>query len=1207
MAELPSSIHVPVAGDLRPYFVLEVEAELEGGTSRFGGWWAAVWSSSIPCMQIGIGDGYPVGRAIAIEDDGATSVRRDLLAQAAFFVTTRASSLATAREVGVRTLFVPDGEARVDPLPKEVTGFEGCRVLRAPTAFRRDLLLQDVQREFERLAPGILRRDLGESARCRERLRCYLGGKLADLGHGGCKILPDAVGVDFFKYDADDWIGDVRDLYFFGDQSFDAVYSSHCLEDLWDPRQALEEWSRILRIGGHLSLYLPLRDFYPNVGTEGANPGHKDDYVPEDVEEFAKDLGNLDVVRSERFENEDSFEVILRKRAGRSFYLPSGNSGPAAGSTASGLPGSGSPAHDLPQVSLLIVENVDSNEELAARRLRTTIACAEQSLAGVPHETLVLVRTRHAIDDRASLGELAILHRSVRIIEDRTPMPYPARVALLARQARADFAIHLLPGTVPIGSALAHLFAAASTDGGFATARAIGIDGTERSRQDAVVAATCVATRTLASDAFARSAYHTPLIFEALREDHATSISSTNAWVLTGGVPSIPDAGRGFGQLAFDRSLLARRRPATSSDDHRRSGQRVLFVCLRTFGDAILSTVALDAIAREHPNARIDVLTEASNAWIYASHERVERVVTCPPAAERISEELAIHRALFGCEPQDGQERSDYDRFVLCSPRLDNASYCDAGGMRLASYYAAQAGVRSARGVPVIRLPEDAARECAALRARLSLDGSYAVLHTKAGWDSKSPTPRQAIQIVDRLASHGLPVVIVGGTDEYVDHPKAINIAGTIPAPTSAALIAGAACYVGPDSGCLHLASAFGVPSLALFAGSHPWIAPPLATGSTSLLSFTSCVRPCGRSCRDKTCDMRGITHDQLETEIDALVERAILGNTPTWDTATHRILCDGAEVTWIDGRDGPERLEATACAGNVVDLATNVMRGVRTATALAPIHAISLGEPASELQRIRYALAESNTPEGHAVHHSPQLETVLAGLDRRTRLDALITLAAHAAHDSNAALAISWLERAALHLRATITGENGRARPAYSAWLDVVFAFLTTVPPSGKYTVASITEHALAFWFEHLDTALSSHTLLQLGPACRHAPESLRNTIADNLETIEEHRLGYGELRRCSAALRLLERNDRALQLIDSRRRRIQDPELLGNLAWDKAIILLEDETRRDELASALLEASRFSDTEATREVAGRLLATLPTTTTDSFTMQPA
>ncbi|MCA8968472.1 MAG: methyltransferase domain-containing protein [Planctomycetes bacterium] len=1202
MAELPSSIRVPVAEDLRPYFVLEVESELEGATSRFGGWWAAVWSSSIPCMQLGVGDGYPVGRAIAVEDDGERSVRTELLANAAFFVTTRESSLTTAREVGVQTLFVPDGEPRVDPLPEAATGFDRCRILRAHTSFRRDLLLQDVQREFERLAPGILRRDLGESARCRERLRHYLGGKLADLGHGGCKILPDAVGVDFFKYDADDWIGDVRDLYFFGDQSFDAVYSSHCLEDLWDPRQALEEWSRILRIGGHLSLYLPLRDFYPNVGTEGANPGHKDDYVPEDVEGFAKDLGNLDVVRSERFEDEDSFEVILRKRAGRSFYLPTGNFGPVAGTT-----GSASPSGELPKVSVLIVENVDSNDELAARRLRTTIACAEQSLEGVPHETLVLVRTRHAIDDRASLGELAILHENVRIIEDRTPMTYPGRVALLAKQARAEFSIHLLPGTVPIGSALEHLFAAASSGGGFASARAIGIDGTERSRQDAVAAASCVATRTLVDDAFAGSAYHTPLVFEALLQEHEAASCATNAWVLTGGIPSIPDAGRGYGQLAFDRSLLARRLPARRGEDSRHSGQRVLFVCLRTFGDAILSTIALDALAREHPNDRIDVLTEASNAWIYASHERVARVVTCPPAAERVSEELAIHRALFGCAPRSGQERCEYDRFVLCSPRLDNASYCDAGGMRLASYYAAQAGVRTSRGIPVIRVPEDATRESDRLRARLLHGAPYAVLHTTAGWDSKSLTPPQAIQIVDRLASHGLPVIVVGGPDEHVDHPKAINLAGTVPAPTSAALIAGATCYVGPDSGCLHLASTFGVPSLALFAGSHPWIAPPLAAGSTSLLSFTSCVRPCGRSCRDKTCDMRGITRDQLETEIDALVQRAMHGDPPAWDTATHRVMCDGTEVTWIDGRDGPERLEATACAGNVVDLATNGTRSVHSANQFAQLDAITLGEPATELQRIRSALVESETPARYAVHHSPQLEAILARLDRRTRLDAFITLAAHAAHVSNTSLAISWLERAALHLRATIAGENGRARPAYSAWLDVVFAFLTTVPPSGDYTVASITEHALAFWFEHLEAAPSSHTLLQLGPACRHAPESLRNTIADNLERIEEHRIGYNELRRCNAALRLLGRPERALQLINSRRRRIQDPVLLGNLAWDKALVLLEDETRRDELASALLEASRFSDTEATREVAGRLLATLPVTTKDSLAMQPA
>jgi hypothetical protein len=39
-------------------------------------------------------------------------------------------------------------------------------------------------------------------------------------------------------------------------------------------------WWSLLKVGGHLCLYLPHRDLYPNIGTEGANPDHKHDFVP---------------------------------------------------------------------------------------------------------------------------------------------------------------------------------------------------------------------------------------------------------------------------------------------------------------------------------------------------------------------------------------------------------------------------------------------------------------------------------------------------------------------------------------------------------------------------------------------------------------------------------------------------------------------------------------------------------------------------------------------------------------------------------------------------------------------------------------------------------------------------------------------------------------------------------------------------------------
>jgi hypothetical protein len=65
-------------------------------------------------------------------------------------------------------------------------------------------------------------------------------------------------------------------------------------------------------------LYLPHRDLYPNIGTEGANPDHKHDFVPERHRGCAHGAGlrHFDVLVNEvRDEgNEYSFLLVMRKR-----------------------------------------------------------------------------------------------------------------------------------------------------------------------------------------------------------------------------------------------------------------------------------------------------------------------------------------------------------------------------------------------------------------------------------------------------------------------------------------------------------------------------------------------------------------------------------------------------------------------------------------------------------------------------------------------------------------------------------------------------------------------------------------------------------------------------------------------------------------------------------------------------------------------------
>jgi len=160
----------------------------------------------------------------------------------------------------------------------------------------------------------------------------YTRGQGLDLGCGPSKIWPHAISVDNYSDTAlfgvqmkPDVVSNVTDLKVFGSASMDWVFSSHVLEHI-EPTKVtgtLKEWFRVLKPSGYLVLYLPHRDFYPLIGTEGSNPDHKSDFAPQDVVDAMKNVGAWDLVRNED-RNEDreySFFQVYRKRTdGKHLY-----------------------------------------------------------------------------------------------------------------------------------------------------------------------------------------------------------------------------------------------------------------------------------------------------------------------------------------------------------------------------------------------------------------------------------------------------------------------------------------------------------------------------------------------------------------------------------------------------------------------------------------------------------------------------------------------------------------------------------------------------------------------------------------------------------------------------------------------------------------------------------------------------------------------
>lgn len=156
-----------------------------------------------------------------------------------------------------------------------------------------------------------------EMAKCRRRLASFLKGAGLDLGCGKEKVCESAIGIDNgCKTDINIDLGSIDALRIFSDGAFDYVFSSHLLEDFTATEAVLKEWWRVIRQGGHLLLYGPDPDYYPKIGTAGANPNHKKDLYWQDVWSIIKGFGNAKLISASRHNdsNEYSWQLIIQKK-----------------------------------------------------------------------------------------------------------------------------------------------------------------------------------------------------------------------------------------------------------------------------------------------------------------------------------------------------------------------------------------------------------------------------------------------------------------------------------------------------------------------------------------------------------------------------------------------------------------------------------------------------------------------------------------------------------------------------------------------------------------------------------------------------------------------------------------------------------------------------------------------------------------------------
>jgi heptosyltransferase-3 len=279
--------------------------------------------------------------------------------------------------------------------------------------------------------------------------------------------------------------------------------------------------------------------------------------------------------------------------------------------------------------------------------------------------------------------------------------------------------------------------------------------------------------------------------------------------------------------------------------------QSALVVVPRRLGDVLLATPVMRSLKHAFPQCAIDVLVFAATEAVLAGNPDVRHVLTVD-ARPGIGAHLALMGRIFrrydlalSLVPGDrstvyawlagrfsaglviDETKHAWKKWLLDSwiPFDNHSTHTVAMHLR----------VLEPLGVPplaeVVVTPR--AEDINAARAELKRQGvtaKYAVLHPFPKFRYKMWHDQGWIEVAKWLQEQGLQVVITGSNDAdestycaaLAASTGAKNLAGALALPATAAVIADAMVYLGPDTVTTHLAAALGVPTVALFGPGDP-------------------------------------------------------------------------------------------------------------------------------------------------------------------------------------------------------------------------------------------------------------------------------------------------------------------------------------------------------------------------------------------------
>lgn len=334
---------------------------------------------------------------------------------------------------------------------------------------------------------------------------------------------------------------------------------------------------------------------------------------------------------------------------------------------------------------------------------------------------------------------------------------------------------------------------------------------------------------------------------------------------------------------------------------------RILVVRLSALGDVVMASGLIPALRERHPQAHLAWLVEPAAAPLLRHNPRLDEVIVWPraewQALARGGRWLALARAAWcfrralrargftlAIDAQGllksallarwsgaarrisliGHEGSHRLMTERVQPAPDPTRPIAAEYRALARHLGAAAPYRMDLAVG------DAPRAAAHARlAEAGVQGPYALLAPCTTRPQKHWFDDRWSALAGALRGEGLTPVLLGGPADRARAaaiaaaaPGLVDLVGRLPLDETVAAVQGAALLVGVDTGLTHMGTALGVPTVALFGSTRPYL--DARTPRTAVIYHALACSPCRRH---PTCDGR---FDCMRAiEVDAVLDRA--------------------------------------------------------------------------------------------------------------------------------------------------------------------------------------------------------------------------------------------------------------------------------------------------------------------------------------------